>query len=106
MTFTAFRCGPLRNEDVQPRTSTMPVNDPPSTAAVEEEVRYTPVLKPGTKASDFRLKHALPSMTIDPKTGSFAWRPGREHVGRWPITIIARVQGEEVTVITWTLKVR
>ena len=57
-------------------------------------------------ASEFRLKRALPGMTIDPKTGALAWRPGREHVGHWSITILATVDGEEVTVITWTLKVR
>ncbi len=56
--------------------------------------------------SAFRLKFALPGMTIEPDTGALAWRPGKEHVGRWPITILATVEGEEVTVIAWTLEVR
>lgn len=45
-------------------------------------------------------------MTIDPNTGTLAWRPGTDHVGRWLMTILATVEGEEVTLITWTLEVR
>jgi len=45
-------------------------------------------------------------MTIDAKTGALAWRPGKAYVGRWPITILATVEGKEVTVIAWTLDVR
>jgi hypothetical protein len=45
-------------------------------------------------------------MTIDPKTGALAWRPSKVYVGRWRITILAKVDGEEITVITWTVEVR
>jgi len=104
--YTAFRCGPVANNVVQVPRSAAPVNGPPSSAIVGEEIRYTPILGSGVMASEFRLKRALPGMTIDPKTGAFAWRPGREHAGQWQITILAAVDAEEVTVITWTLKVR
>ena len=71
-----------------------------------QEITYPPVLEPDIAASQFRLKFALPGMTIEPSTGTLVWRPGKEHVGRWPITILATVEGEEVTVIAWTLEVR
>ena len=106
VTYTAFRCGPLKSGDVPLGTSSVPTSDPPSTVAVGGQIRYRPVPGPGATASEFRLKRTLPGMTIDPKTGTLAWRPGREHVGRWPITILATVDGREVTVITWTVEVR
>ncbi len=106
LTYTAFRCGPVAsNLGLSPQTAA-PVNDPPSSATVEEEVRYTPTLEPGITASEFRLKRTLPGMTVDPKTGALAWRSGKAYVGRWPITILATVEGKEVTVIAWTLEVR
>ena len=104
-TYTAFRCGPVANDRAQLPTGNTPVNDPPSSATVGEEIRYTPVLQPGITASEFRLKRTLPGMTIDPNTGALAWRPGTDHVGRWLMTILATVQGKEVTLITWTLEV-
>jgi hypothetical protein len=105
-TYTAFRCGPVANNRAQLPSSTAPANDPPSSAKVGEEIRYTPVLQPGVTASEFRLKRTLPGMTIDAKTGTLAWRPGTDHVGRWLMTILATVEGKEVTLITWTLEVR
>ena len=104
--YTAFRCGPVANSRAQLPRGTTPVNDPPSIAKVGEEIRYTPILQPGITASEFRLKRTLPGMTIDPKTGALAWRPGTDHAGRWLMTILATVEGKEVTLITWTLEVR
>jgi hypothetical protein len=91
---------------VQAPKSAAPANDPPSIATVGEEFHYTPVLESGIAATEFRLKRRLPGMSIDREKGSLAWRPGKAHVGRWPITILATVEGEQVTVITWTLEVR
>jgi len=105
-TYTAFRCGPVANNRAQLSSGTAPVNDPPSSARVGEEIHYTPVLQPGVTPSEFRLKRTLPGMTIDPKTGALAWRPATDHVGRWLMTIFATVEGKEITLITWTLEVR
>ena len=106
LTYTSFRCGPVASNLVPVLKSAAPINDPPSSVTVGEDLSYTPVFEPGVMPSAFRLKFALPGMTIEPGTGALVWRPGKEHVGRWPITILATLEGEEVTVIAWTLEVR
>jgi hypothetical protein len=106
LVYTEFRCGPVGSSTVESPPSAAPVNEPPAAVAAGEEFRFTPVLQPGTLASNFRLKRGAPGMTIDAATGELRWRPGNQHLGRWAITIVAEVAGEVATVIAWTLEVR
>ncbi len=105
LTYSVYRCGPMANA-VQAPASAPAGNDPPPVATPGTELTYAPSLPAGSKATNFRLKRALPGMTIDATTGSWNWRPGKEHIGRWTVTILATVDGEESTVITWTLTVK
>ena len=101
--YMVFRCGPIANA-IQPLTRSGEVNDPPFTAIAGESIKYTPSATIGV--TDFRMRRPLPGMAIDPKTGEWTWTPGKEHVGRWNIVILATVANAEVTVINWTIEVK
>lgn len=102
--YVTFRCGPISTAAT--KRDSLAINDPPATAMVGSEASFTPQIPDGSMAKDFRLKFPLHGMSVDAKNGTWTWRPAKEHVGHWPVSIVATIDDKTVDVLIWTIEVK
>ncbi len=105
--FAMYRCGPPAGvTDLTADTPVTASNDPPTTGQAGSALQYQPdgALTAG-KVTTYRIKRPIPGMTIDAATGAWGWTPTSAQVGNWQVTILATVDGKDVTVLTWSVAV-
>ena len=105
--WTAYRCGPISGAPDSAADATIQVkNDPPAKAAAGQTLRFAPAVSiAGGSKVVYRLKRALPGMTIDAESGTWSWTPTAAQAGTWQVTIVATADGKDVPVVSWSLTV-
>lgn len=113
-----IRCGPVESSPPAgatekggnlppPAGTTVPADTPPWAIQVGETLSYAPKFsRPGATRVKFKLQKTLEGMSIDSEKGTVTWTPPEAYVGKWDISIVADVDGTDVSVLKWTLEVK
>ena len=81
---------------------------PPRTAQAGKEYAFAPDFpKPANaKSVVFRIKKPLEGMKVDAASGRFTWTPTDAYIGKYPVQIVAVVDGKETVVADWVIDVQ
>ena len=100
-----YRSGPL---DPALAGKAPETTGPPRTAQAGKEYAFTPDFpKPANaKSVVFRIKKPLEGMKVDAASGRFTWTPTDAYIGKYPVQIVAVVDGKEAVVADWVIDVQ
>jgi hypothetical protein len=99
-----IRCGPV--EHPIPALGVMIMNDPPTVAHIGEKYSFLPEFSgQGETKVVFKLKKPLEGMTINAGTGKIEWDPLDLYIGKYELTMIVEMVGQNIPVLSWTLEI-
>jgi hypothetical protein len=102
-TVVAVRCGPVKN--ALTTTGKAARNEPPKSVHAGDTVSFTPDFDILGEQTTFKLKRALEDMKIDPLSGAVSWKSSEKYIGKNEVQILAEVDGQDVSVLTWNIDV-